>query len=449
MRITMMGTGYVGLTTGTCLANLGHDVICLDIDKRKIEGLRHGKMPIYEPGLRDLVERGVKEKRLSFTTDAKEAIQAAQVIFIAVGTPSTEDGRVNLSYIESAAASIGTYLNGYKVIVDKSTVPIGTADHVKDLIRKNLPKAKGGAGAERGTHEFDLVSNPEFLREGRAIKDFMNPDRIVIGCDNGRAKEIMHSIYRGIERPDKPVLFTDIRSAELIKYASNAFLATKISFINEVARLCEREGADVRMVGRGMGLDTRIGPRFLQAGIGYGGSCFPKDVEGLINTGREKGVRFRILEAVKNVNAEQRDIMFGKIKSLVPDLKGKRIAVWGLSFKPNTDDMREAPSVSVIRKLQKEGAKVVAFDPVAKETASKVLKDITYTRTSYDALKNADALVIFTEWDEFRNLDKRKILKQLRQANIIDGRNIYNPDEMGSMGFSYVSFGRMDVKGHN
>lgn len=435
MNITMIGAGYVGLTTGTCFANLGHNVICLDIDEKKIKNLNKGILPIYEPGLKEIVERGVKEKRLTFTTDVKHAIESSKVIFIAVGTPSGDNGEVDLKYVKSAAESIGRHMNDYKVIVDKSTVPIGTADMVKDVIKNN----------QKEKHDFDLVSNPEFLREGFAIKDFMNPDRIVIGSENGKAKEILYSIYKTLERSDKPILFTDVRSAEMIKYASNAFLATKISFINEVARLCEKAGADVKMVAKGMGFDTRIGPRFLQAGVGYGGSCFPKDVKGLVSIGKEKEVEFNILKAVEIVNAEQRQLMFDKIKKLVPELKGKRIAVWGLAFKPNTDDMREAPSATVIEMLQREDAEIVAFDPVAKESAKKILKDVAYAETPYEALEGADALVIFTEWDEFRNLDKEKIKKLLKQPNIIDGRNVYNPEDMAKLGFNYLSFGRSNV----
>jgi len=436
MKITMIGTGYVGLTTGTCFANLGHNVICLDIDEKKIKNLNKGILPIYEPGLKELVERGVKEKRLSFTTDVKHAIEESKVIFIAVGTPSGDNGKVDLKYVKSAAESIGKHINEYKVVVDKSTVPIGTADIVKDIIKDN----------QKESFEFDLVSNPEFLREGFAIKDFMNPDRIVIGHNNGKAKETLYSIYKTLERSDKPILFTDVKSAEMIKYASNAFLATKISFINEVARLCEKAGADVKMVAKGMGFDTRIGPRFLQAGVGYGGSCFPKDVKGLASTGADYDIKFKILDAVEKVNAEQREIMFEKIKSLVPELKGKKIAVWGLAFKPNTDDMREAPSITVIKMMQEEGADIVAFDPVAQKSAEEILKNIKYAETSYDALRGADALVIFTEWDEFRNLDKEKIKEFLKHPNIIDGRNIYNPGEMKELGFNYLSFGRSDVK---
>lgn len=449
MKITMIGTGYVGLTTGTCLADLGHDVTCLDIDKKKIDNLNSGKIPIYEPGLSDLVKRGVKEKRLFFTTDTKSAVESAQVIFIAVGTPSKENGDVDLTYVESAAATIGKFINKYKVVVDKSTVPVGTGDMVAEIIRRTISAENKGNEKKL---EFDVVSNPEFLREGRAIKDFMNPDRIVIGVTSTKAKDLMLSIYKGLERPDKPILFTDIRSAEMIKYAANAFLATKISFINEIARLCEKEGADVKMVSRGIGLDERIGPKFLSAGIGYGGSCFPKDVKGLISTGKSRGVDFKILKAAEAVNVEQREIMIEKIKSVIPKVKGKKIACWGLSFKPNTDDMREAPSVTVIKRLLREGAEIVAFDPVAKEQAEKELvtttgsKPVVFAETPYDALDGADCLVIFTEWDEFRNLDKNKMKELLKSPIIIDGRNIYNPDEMKELGFTYISFGRQDIR---
>ncbi|MFC1733980.1 UDP-glucose dehydrogenase family protein [candidate division KSB1 bacterium] len=432
MKITIIGTGYVGSVTGACLADLGNDVTCLDVDREKIERFSKGDIPIYEPGLSDLVKRNVREKRLSFTTDAKKAIQGSDVIFIAVGTPSDDEGSVDMKYVESAAAEIGRHMNGYKVIVDKSTVPVGTADKVGEIIKKN----------QKEKHDFTLVSNPEFLREGTAIRDFMVPDRIVIGVDNGKAKDIMLRIYKGIERTGKPILFTDVKTSEMIKYASNAMLATRISFMNELARLCEATGADIKKVAIGMGLDSRIGPRFLQAGIGYGGSCFPKDVRGLIASGKEHGFDMKVIEAVDKVNEEQKKWILPKIEKELGDLKGKKIAVWGLAFKPKTDDMREAPAVTIITELQKKGAKICAFDPEAEHTAKKMLKNIEYAKDPYDAVKGCDALVIATEWNEFRNLDLKKVKSLMKSPIVFDGRNIYDPKDMGSLGFVYISIGR-------
>src|SRR3989344_453832 len=432
MKITIIGTGYVGSVTGACLADLGNEVICLDIDKEKIERFRKGELPIYEPGLSDLVKRNVREGRLSFTTDKKKAIQGSDVIFIAVGTPSAPDGSVDMAFIESAAKDIGTFMNSYKVIVDKSTVPVGTADKIREIIK----------GSQKEKHEFDLVSNPEFLREGNAIHDFMNPDRIVIGVDNGKAKSIMLSIYGGIERTGKPILVTDVKSSELIKYASNAMLATRISFMNEIARLCEKTGADIKMIAKGIGLDSRIGPRFLHAGVGYGGSCFPKDVRGLVATGKEYGIDFKILRAVDQVNEEQKTWLIPKIRKELADLKGRKIAVWGLAFKPKTDDIREAPSIAIINELQKLGAKIVAFDPEAERSAKRVLRNVDYAKTPYEALEGCDALVVVTEWSEFRNLDKAKMKKLMKRPVIFDGRNIYSRTEMRSLGFRYFGIGR-------
>lgn len=432
MKITIIGAGYVGSVTGACLADLGNEVICLDIDRGKIEKFSKGDIPIYEPGLSDLIKRNVREKRLSFTTDAKKAIQGSDVIFIAVGTPSNKDGSVNIKFVESAAADVGRYMDGYKVIVDKSTVPVGTADRVKEIIKKS----------QKEKHDFDLVSNPEFLREGEAIKDFMNPDRIVIGVDNGKSKKIMLKIYQGIERTGKPILFTDVKTAEMIKYASNAMLATRISFMNEIARLCERSGADVKMVAKGIGLDSRIGPRFLQAGLGYGGSCFPKDVKGLIATGKGYGVDFKIIKAVEEVNEEQKKWMLPKIEKELGNLKGRKIAVWGLAFKPKTDDMREAPSVTIITELQKKGVVITAFDPEAEHTAKNIFTNIRYAGEPYKAAEGSDALVIVTEWDEFRNLDLSKLKSLMKKPVVFDGRNIYDPQEMKEAGFVYHSIGR-------
>ncbi|MBU0979485.1 MAG: UDP-glucose/GDP-mannose dehydrogenase family protein [Nanoarchaeota archaeon] len=432
MIIAVIGTGYVGLTVGTCLANLGNNVICVDIDEKKIEGLKKGIIPIYEPGLSEMVKLNVKEGRLTYTTDTTEAVKRSEIIFIAVGTPSGKDGSVDMSYVKQAAKDIAKGMDSYKVIVDKSTVPVGTADSVKTIIKQNLEKEI----------DFDMVSNPEFLREGTAIRDFMVPDRIVIGADNGKAKDMMLKLYHDIERTGHPILCTDIKSAEIIKYASNAFLATKISFINEIACLCEKMGGDIKTVAKGMGLDSRIGPRFLQAGVGYGGSCFPKDIKALSKTMKSAGCDARIIDVVEEVNEEQKKSLLPKIKRLLPELEGTRIAVWGLAFKPKTDDMREAPSIVVIDQLKEAGAEVIAFDPVAKDVAKRILKGIEYTDTPLEAATDADALIIVTEWDEFRQLDKVKLKQLMKRPNVIDGRNIYEAEEMAALGFNYISVGR-------
>lgn len=432
MKITVIGTGYVGLVLGTCLAELGNDVICLDADKDKVDKLNKSIVPFYEPGLEELVKRNKKEGRLNFTTDKVKAIKSSFVIFIAVGTPMGKNHEADLSFVKEVAKDIGQYMEDYKIIVNKSTVPVGTADMVKKIIKEN----------QKTLINFDVVSNPEFLREGSAIKDFQNPDRVVIGSDSEKAKEIMGRIYSAVTRTGRPTLYTDIKSAELIKYASNAMLATRISFINELSHLAEKVGADIKKVSQGMGLDTRIGSRFLQAGVGYGGSCFPKDVQALIQTMKQHNCNAQILEAVEEANQKQKLSLIPKLKMLVPDLKGKTIAIWGLAFKPKTDDIREAPSLVVITELQKLGAKIKVFDPVAEENAKKTLKDVEYATTPYEAVRNANALVIVTEWDEFRELDKEKIKSLLKQPNIIDGRNIWEPKEMKEMGFNYIGVGR-------
>ena len=432
MKISCVGCGYVGLVAGTCLADMGNEVTCCDIDKSKINKLKRGVIPIYEPGLKDMFERNIKEKRLHFSNDIKTAIKESDVIFITVGTPPGKDRKADLFAVESVAKQIGRNMNTYKVIVNKSTVPVGTAELVKNIIKKN----------QTGEYEFDVVSNPEFLREGEAVKDFTNPDRIVIGTDSERAKKIMVSIYRGIARTDKPVFITDIKSAEMIKYASNAMLATRISFMNEIAQLCEKVGADVKSVAKGVGLDNRIGPRFLQAGMGYGGSCFPKDVKALAEVMKRNKVKGKILSAVNWVNENQRSFILSKIKKLLPHLKGKTIAIWGLAFKPKTDDIREAPSIAIIMELQGLGAKIRAFDPEAKINAKKVLKNVVFCNDPYSTAKGCDALVIVTEWNEFRVLDMDKVKRLLKQPNIIDGRNIYEPEEMRSAGFNYIGIGR-------
>lgn len=432
MKISCMGCGYVGLVAGTCLADMGNEVTCFDIDKGKINKLNKGIIPIYEPGLKDMFERNIKEKRLRFSNDIKTTIKKSNVIFITVGTPPGKNHEADLFAVKSVAEQIGRNMDTYKVIVNKSTVPVGTAELVRKIIKKN----------QTGDCEFDVVSNPEFLREGEAVKDFTNPDRIVIGTDNEKAKKIMVLIYRGIARADKPVFITDIKSAEMIKYASNAMLATRISFMNEIAQLCEKVGADIKSVAKGIGLDNRIGPRFLQAGIGYGGSCFPKDVRALIELMKRNKVKGEVLSAVNRVNEDQRKFILLKIKKLLPSLKEKTIAIWGLAFKPKTDDIREAPSIAIIMELQRLGAKIRAFDPEAKLNAKKVLKGIIFCNDPYSTVKGCDALVIATEWNEFRVLDIDKIKRLLKQPNIIDGRNIYEPEEMKNAGFNYVGIGR-------
>jgi len=431
-KITIMGTGYVGLVTGTCLAELGHEVTAVDIDKTKIDKLNKGIIPIYEQGLEKLVKENKKQKRLFFTTDYNKAIKQADVVFIAVGTPPLADGSVNLEYVMSAAEMIGKNMNSYKVIVDKSTVPVGTGDCVKETIKKYY---KG---------DFDVVSNPEFLREGSAVTDFMNPDRIVIGNGSQRAEKILSDVYSSFEK-DK-IIFTDIKTAELIKYASNAFLATEISFINSIANLCEKMGADVEKVAWGMMLDKRIGTKaFLHAGVGYGGSCFPKDVKGLIQTAQENGVRFGILEEVEETNNAQKHSLLAKIQKLVgQDLRDKNITIWGLAFKPHTDDIREAPSLVIIKQLLDRGAKVKVFDPIAQESGKKILSEsVIFEKDLIGSTKNSDCLVLVTEWPEFKTVDLDKVKKNLKQSNMVDGRNIFQLEVMKRLGFKYLSVGRV------
>ncbi len=434
MKIAIVGCGYVGLVTGACLANLGNDVICVDIDDEKISNLRKGIIPFFEPGLRDMVEMNLAQKRLMFTTDSELAIRNSDVIFIAVGTPSASDGdgKADLSAVFAVAEHMARYMDSYKVIIVKSTVPVGTCHKLKEFIRQKQKKPV----------EFDVVSNPEFLREGEAVNDFMVPDRVVVGVDNGKAKDVLLSIYKPIERTGKPILVTDVKSSELIKYANNSMLATRISFVNELAHLCEEVGADIKTIARGIGLDARIGPRFLQAGIGYGGSCFPKDVRALIHMLRELGCSSKLLEAVDAVNEAQKLSIIPKIRKLVPDLKGKRVTVWGLSFKPKTDDMRDAPSIVIVNELQKLGAEVHAFDPVSERNARRVLGNVHYADTPFGALEGSHCLVIVTEWDLFRELDKNRMKLLMAEPNIADGRNIYEPEEMRSLGFNYVGVGR-------
>lgn len=435
MKLAFIGTGYVGLVSGTCMAEIGHEVICADIDKKKIDKLKRGGIPIYEFGLEELVKENVRQERLSFTTDVGKAIREADVIFSAVGTPpDAKTGEADLQYVFAVAETFGKNLNGYKIFVNKSTVPVGTAERVHAAI----------AEASDGKFEFDVVSNPEFLREGAAVKDFLNPDRVVVGADSERAWEIMEKVYRPIARSGRPVVLTDVKSAEIIKYASNAFLATKISFINEIARFIDKAGGNVKEVSRGMGFDSRIGSRFLYAGIGYGGSCFPKDVKALIHTGKEHGVDFTILEAVEAANEKQKLLPVAHLRKSLKTLKGKRIALWGLSFKPRTDDAREAPALSIIEALTKAGATVQAFDPVATENAKGFIgknAKVKYVTKQYDALDKADALVIVTEWDEFRTADYKEIGKRMKGNVIVDGRNILEREEAEAAGFTYFGIG--------
>jgi len=433
MRIAMIGTGYVGLVSGACFADFGHHVMCVDKDTGKIAALRAGEIPIFEPGLDELVASNVKERRLSFTTDLAASVREAEVVFIAVGTPSRRgDGHADLSYVSAAAREIAACIEGYTVVVTKSTVPVGTGDEIERVIRATNPKA-----------EFAVVSNPEFLREGAAITDFKRPDRIVIGTDDERARELMVEVYRPLYLNAAPILFTDRRTAELTKYAANAFLATKITFINEIADLCDAIGADVQEVARGIGLDNRIGGKFLHAGPGFGGSCFPKDTLALIKTAQEADTPINILETVISVNDARKQALAKRVLTACGgSVEGKTIAVLGLAFKPNTDDMREAPSLVLVPALQKAGAVIRAHDPQGMEQAKAQLPGITLCISPYEAAAGADALVILTEWDAYRALDFDQIKKALKQPVVVDLRNIYRPDEMAAKGFRYTSIGR-------
>ncbi len=432
MKIAVVGTGYVGLVTGTCFAETGNNVTCIDIDQKKIEKLKSGQITIYEPGLEKLFLRNQREERLFFTTDLAEGIKDAAIIFLALPTPPGEDGSADLKYILGVADDLGKILKDYKVIVDKSTVPVGTAEKVHAAIAKNF---KG---------EFDVVSNPEFLREGVAVDDFLRPDRVVIGATSERAKKVMGELYAPFVRSGNPILFMDVRSAELTKYAANSFLATKITFMNEIAQLCERLGADVDMVRRGIGSDDRIGKRFLFPGIGYGGSCFPKDVQALAKSSNEVNYEFQILNAVMDVNEKMKLHLMPKIsKYFNGDLKGKKFALWGLAFKPNTDDIREAPALYMIDALVDAGATVVAYDPEARANVERLIGNkIGYGETQYDCLQDADALVIATEWNEFRTPDFLKIVKLMKNKVIFDGRNLFDTDGIKDLGFYYESVGR-------
>lgn len=436
MNIAVIGTGYVGLVSGTCFAETGNNVICVDIDTQKVEKLASGQITIYEPGLEVIFKRNLKEGRLKFTTNLQEALKDSLVIFLALPTPPGEDGSADLSYVLHVADQLGQMMTDYKVIVDKSTVPVGTADKVKAAIAKNY------------NGEFDVVSNPEFLREGVAVEDFMKPDRVVIGAESARAREVMNELYAPYVRQGNPVLFMDTRSAELTKYAANSFLATKISFMNEVSRLCELLGADVDMVRKGIGSDDRIGKRFLFPGIGYGGSCFPKDVKALIHSASEVNYPFEILNAVEKVNATQKRLLVEKIrKEYGTALHGKTAAIWGLAFKPNTDDIREAPALEIIAELRASGVSVNAYDPEAMPNVKALLgDDIQFCENPYDAVQGADFLIIATEWPEFRTPDFAKLGSALKSKVIFDGRNVFENETMRKHGYRYMSIGREDVK---
>lgn len=435
-NIAVIGTGYVGLVTGTCFAETGNNVICVDIDEKKVARLKNGEVPIYEPHLEVLFERNIKAGRLNFTTSLAEGIEDAEIVFLALPTPPGEDGSADLSYVIGVAEQLGKMMKDYKVVVDKSTVPVGTADKVKAAIAKNA------------TVEFDVVSNPEFLREGYAVDDFLKPDRVVIGASSERAEKIMDDLYKPFVRQGNAVIFMDEKSAELTKYAANSFLATKITFMNEVANFCEIVGADVDKVRLGMGSDTRIGKRFLFPGIGYGGSCFPKDVQALVRSGNEVNFDFQILNAVMEINNKQKTVLIPKIKNFFRgDLKGKHFAMWGLSFKPNTDDIREAPSRYMIDALLSEGAVITAYDPEAMDNIKAVYGDkINYAENEYDALESKEALIIATEWSIFRNPDFNRIGDLLKDKVIFDGRNLFETETMNEKGFFYESIGRQTVE---
>jgi UDPglucose 6-dehydrogenase len=443
VKITMIGTGYVGLVTGACFAEVGNDVLCLDLDAEKIRILNEGGIPIFEPGLKEMVARNRAAGRIRFTTDIEQAVAHGDIQFIAVGTPPDEDGSADLKYVTAAARNVGKYMTGHKVVVDKSTVPVGTADKVRAAISEEL--AKRGSAID-----FAVVSNPEFLKEGAAVDDFMKPDRVVVGVDEDRAREMMRALYAPFQRNHERMIFMDIRSAELTKYAANAMLATRISFMNEIANLAEKLGADIELVRQGIGSDPRIGYHFLYAGCGYGGSCFPKDVQALLRTANETGLGSKILDAVEAANEAQKQVVGQKIvKHFGADLKGRHFALWGLAFKPNTDDMREAPSLELIRELTGRGATVSAYDPVAMHEAGRILKGtagVNFADGPMAALEGADALAIVTEWKEFRSPDFAAIKAKLKQATIFDGRNLYDPRMVRDLGFTYLPIGRPDLR---
>lgn len=432
MKLCVIGTGYVGLVAGACLASMGNDVICVDKDKNKLENLKKGRVSIYEPGLETLIKENVEENRLVFSDDLDSAIKASKVCFIAVGTPQRADGSADLSAVFDVAQNIAKSMNEYKVIVNKSTVPVGTCEKIAEIISKNTDR------------KFDVVSNPEFLKQGAAVDDFLKPDRVVIGSDNELSTKIMTEIYAPFVRTGNPIIVMDVKSAEMTKYAANAFLAVKISYANEIANICENVGADAEMVRKGMCADKRIGTQFLFPGLGYGGSCFPKDVKALLSLAKDHGYTCEMLNATDNINLRQRYIFINKIlQRFSGEIKGKTFALWGLSFKPNTNDMREAPSISIIKELLKNGAKIQAFDPKAIETAKEILKgDIKYTNCAYDALDDADALILATEWNEFRNPDFELIKEKLKTPLIFDGRNQYNPKTMEELNIEYICVGK-------
>jgi UDPglucose 6-dehydrogenase len=435
MHIAVVGTGYVGLVTGTCFAEFGVDVTCVDNDAGKIAKLNQGVMPIWEPGLEDLVRKNSSEGRLRFTTDVEAALAGALVVFIAVGTPPRPDGSADLSYVEEVARVIARCLNGYKVVVTKSTVPIGTGERIRRIILEN----------RAGDSDFDVVSNPEFLREGSAIEDFMRPDRVVIGADSEQAVSIMKDLYSPLYLIETPFVITSVPSAEMIKYASNAFLAVKISYINEIAEICERVGADVHHVAKGMGLDRRIGSKFLHPGPGFGGSCFPKDTQALVQIAADSGYDLQIVRSAMEVNRVRPEAIMAKVRALCPSLAGKRVAVLGLSFKPNTDDMRESPAVPILQAMAAEGAVVRAYDPVAMDASRAALAAgivDTYARDPYDAATDADLLVLLTEWNQFRKLDLEKVREVMSSPAVVDARNVWDPEAMRALGFRYLSVGR-------
>jgi UDPglucose 6-dehydrogenase len=429
MKISIIGSGYVGLVTGACLAELGNHVICADNDSKKVASLKKGIVPIYEPGLEELIKNNLKKARLMFNSSVRDAVKKSEVIFIAVGTPSLENGEADLTGIENVARTIASNMDGYRLIVEKSTVPVETGEWVKHTISTYI-KCKV---------KFDVASNPEFLREGEAINDFMHPDRIVVGVESKRAKDIMTSLYKPLKAP---LIITSIKSAELIKHASNAFLATKISFINALSRICDEVGADVEEVARGMGLDKRIGRAFLNAGIGYGGSCFPKDLDAFITIAQRLGYDFELLRAVKEINEQQKSLMLKKMKDALWIMKDKTIGVLGLSFKPDTDDIRNAPSLDIIRALQQEGARIKVYDPQAMDKSRAAFKDVSFCKDSYEACKGSDCLLVVTEWNEFKELDFIRVKKLLRRPLIFDGRNIYEGSSLKKLGFTYISVGR-------
>ena len=433
MKIAIVGSGYVGLVTGTCFAEMGNNVICVDNNPDRIKLLEQGKIPFYEPGLQELVTKNIKEGKLTFTNKIGDAVKKSEIIFIAVGTPPRPNGEADLSYVENVAREIAEHLDSYKVVVEKSTVPVETGEKVALTIRRH----------NKHNAEFDVVSNPEFLREGSAIEDFLKPDRIVVGVSSERAANVMKKLYGPL---NAPIIVTDIKSAEIIKHASNSFLAAKISFINAIANICELSGANVQQVSEGMGYDKRIGKSFLYAGIGYGGSCFPKDVDAFVKIAESKGYDFGLLKEVQKINKDQRKKFIKKIEDALWVTKGKTIALWGLAFKPETDDLREAPSIDIISCLQKEGTTIRAYDPVAADNMKKLFPDITYCKDPLEAVTGADALVVVTEWDEFKKIDLSKVKSLLKYPLVVDGRNIYDPDKMEKLGFHYISIGRREVK---